>query len=92
MAKHEVIERIMDRNISDGKWCGLGTGDERNFKLKRALCVLHECRARYHSLSVQQHVGKTSLLSQFPDIEVEYDYRFKVHYVDFNIQNREEVS
>jgi hypothetical protein len=77
MAKHSVLERILERKISDGKWKGLGEGKARQKNLSKALNVVSRCRLRYQN-EIRQ-MGESLL--DFPEIEIGYDYKKNLHFM-----------
>lgn len=86
MAKHEVLERVMNQKISDGKWVGLGDDEGRKHTLKQALQVIKECRTRFKLGNFVLECNE-DILHYFPEFQIGYDYTKKLHYVEINTLN-----
>ncbi|GGZ83243.1 hypothetical protein [Paraglaciecola chathamensis] len=83
MAKHEVIERLLARNISDGQW-HTGEYDEADFltKQKLALAEIRKCRKRYINRTQKENVTIIKL-AEYPELKVVYDESLNGHYIQF---------
>lgn len=100
MAKHEVITRLLERNISDGEW-HRGDCEEPVFLAKRnlALAVIRKCRQRYMNAvkSKKEAMVKPAL---YPELKVAYDEVLNGHFIQFpdldgcifNQQNQKSVT
>ncbi len=83
MAKHEVIERLLTRNISDGQW-HRDKYDESDFisKRKLALAEISKCRSRYIAWAEKPN-GTVVNLSSYPELQVAYDEILNGHFIQF---------
>lgn len=85
LAKHEVLERLFQRKIGDGKWCGLGEGESRKNKIKYAVSIFNQLRGRYQTKNILKDNGTPKLNQHFPELDVGYDYRNSVHVIKINV-------
>lgn len=85
IAKHDVLERLLTRKISDGQW----TLDEKAKAtlqdLAPAIELLKRCRQRLQLLEVMRCIGTEKLLGYFPELVVRYDYSRGIHCVEFHV-------
>lgn len=81
MAKHEVLSRVLRRKVT-GKWLdGAGFIYVQREEITPALRTLRLLREKLNDESVRSDEGTTAFLEHFPDIDVGYDKRKKIHFV-----------
>lgn len=86
MAKHEVLEKLLLRKISDGKWVFDEAGETcQKSALENATALIKLSRSRLDVSEVRQSLGCDSLLQYFPEFEVGYDYARRFHYVSVRV-------
>ena len=74
MAKREVLERILERKVSDGAWDALPA------EKKRGVALFQQLREQYaNGMPVE------SILESHPDIDVHYHQGLKKHVVVFSV-------
>lgn len=92
IAKHEVIERLLFRKISDGQWCLSSLqGEDQTSGVESALKTIQLSRSRLENEHVRRCLGSEKLLSYFPELTVGYDYVEGVHFVAFEAAGKESL-
>jgi hypothetical protein len=87
MAKHEVLEKLLFRQISDGKWVFDEADDPCSISaLENATAFIKQSRSCLDVREVRQSIGCAALLQYFPEFVVGYDYQNRVHFVCVHVQ------
>lgn len=86
MAKHEVLERLLLRQIPDGKWVYDKTDSiPMEHALQVAKFTIQMSRARLDIKRVRQAIGDEELLNYFPELVIGYNYQKRVHFVGVRV-------
>lgn len=81
MAKHNVLKRLLQRKISDGRWIGFDDAPS-NLKLKnQAISLIANYRKQLDcGKGNYERVALNELCDQ---VNVGYDYRQQLHFIEF---------
>ena len=80
MAKHAVLSRLLLRKISDGRWVGLDEFKDITARNK-AISLIANYRKQLDCSKGSYE--RTSLNALCDKLRVGYDYRQKIHFIEF---------